>query len=76
MRKTRPPTPAKLIKLARLNTALTVEEWAKYLGYNSRQGYYNALKSQSLPLVVFQRAMEYGHIPDDLIILAIKKGRK
>lgn len=76
MRKSKPPTPSKLIKMARLNTSFTVDEWAKYLGYGSRQCYYNALKSRNLPLIVFMRAIEYGHIPDDLIIQALKRGGK
>ena len=76
MKRTKSPTPAKLIKLARLNTSFTVDEWAKYLGYGSKNGYYNALKSTRLPLVVFMRAMQYGHVPDDLIIQALKRGCK
>lgn len=75
MRKAKPPTPSKLIKMARLNTPFTVDEWARFLGYGSKNGYYNALKSARLPLVVFTRAVEYGHIPDDLIIQALKMGR-
>ena len=73
MKRTKPPTAAKLIKMARLNTSFTTDEWARYLGYNSRQTYYNALKSHNLPFVVFKRAVKYGHIPDDLIIRVIRE---
>ena len=74
MKRQKPPTPAKLIRLARQNTSYKSDEWAKLLGYNSRQAYNNALKSQRLPLIVFMRAMEYGHIPDDLILRALRRG--
>lgn len=74
MKKTKPPTPPQLIKLARINSMFTAEEWAHLLGYRTKSSYYHSLKSRNLPLIVFMRAIEYGHIPDDLIIQALKRG--